>query len=97
MKTKQPGSRGPGRNAPRDPDAGKQSEDTPPSAEVTNPLDEDYADAGKPLIEGSPEARALHRRPPQARGELGVGTAGDAARPTKSGIHDKPIPPRGAM
>jgi hypothetical protein len=68
-----------------------------PSPATSNPTDEDYADAGKPLVAGSPEAIALHNRPPPARGELGVGTAGDAARPIKPGIHDKPIPPRGTM
>ena len=67
------------------------------SAADANPRDEYYTDQDKPLIAGSKEARALHDRPPPTKGELGVGTAGDAARPTKPGIHNKPIPPRGQM
>lgn len=59
--------------------------------------DEDYADHEKPLVAGSTEAKRLHRRPPKGKGQLGVGTGGDAARPGKAGIHGKPIPPRGHM
>jgi hypothetical protein len=68
-----------------------------PSPDTTNARDEDYANAGKPLVADSREAKALHENPPRAKGELGVGTAGDAARPTKMGIHDKPIPPRQSL
>jgi len=81
-------------SVPRDASSGEQPAERLPSPDTTNPRDEDYTDAGKPLVADSPEARALHARPPRAKGELGVGTAGDAARPIKSGLHDKPIPPR---
>jgi hypothetical protein len=85
---------------PRDPDAGNRSRtrgDEPRSAADANIPDEDYTDQDKPLVAGSQEARALHDKPPRTKGELGVGTAGDAARPSKPGIHNKPIPPRGQM
>jgi hypothetical protein len=84
---------------PRDPgrgEAGRRSTE-PKSAADVNPRDEYYTDKDKPLVAGSKPARALHDNPPPAKGELGVGTAGDAARPTKTGIHGKPIPPRGAL
>jgi hypothetical protein len=60
-------------------------------------LDEDYADREKPLVAGSDLAKALQDRPPKGKGQLGVGTAGDAARPSKTGIYGKPIPPRGKI
>ena len=85
---------------PRDSDLGDGAalrRNSPPSAADVNPLDEDYTDRGKPLVAGSREARALHDRPPPAKGELGVGTAGDSGRPTKPGIHGNPLPPRGNM
>lgn len=69
----------------------------PPSPADHNQPDEEYTDQEKPLVAGSREARALQDRPPSAPGELGVGTAGDAARPTKTGIYGKPIPPRGSL
>jgi hypothetical protein len=94
------GKRGAAPEVPRDRDAGTASRrrtDQPKSASDVNPRDEYYTDHDKPLVAGSREARALHDRPPPAKGELGVGTAGDAARPTKPGIHNKPVPPRGNM
>jgi hypothetical protein len=78
---------------PRDPPEREQSAERLPSPDTTNPRDEDYTDAGKPLVAGSPDAVALHARPPRTKGETGVGTAADAARPVKSALHDKPIPP----
>ena len=85
---------------PRDRDLDQPAQrdsDSPPAAADFNPPDENYTDQDKPLVAGSAEARALHDRPPKTKGTLGVGTAGDAARPTKPGIHSKPIPPRGGM
>jgi hypothetical protein len=85
---------------PRDADvdraAGGQS-DSPPAAADVNMPDEAYTDQDKPLVAGSREARKLHDQPPRTKGTLGVGTAGDAARPTKPGIHNKTVPPRGKM
>ncbi len=75
---------------------GDKSERTPSPAD-TNMPDEDYNDGDKPLVAGSREARALHDRPPPAPGELGIGTAGDAARPIKPGLHTKGVPPRGKL
>jgi hypothetical protein len=94
------GKRGAAPQVPRDRDAGTASRRRtaePKSASDVNPRDEYYTDQDKPLVAGSREARALHDRPPPTKGELGVGTAGDAARPTKPGIHNKPVPPRGNM
>lgn len=72
--------------------------DAPASAADRNPRDEEvYTDREKPLIGGSREARLLHDHPPKGEGQLDVGTAGDAARPSKPGIHGKPLPPRGDM
>lgn len=59
--------------------------------------DEDYTDREKPLIGGSDLAKARHDNPPKGKGQLGVGTAGDVARPSKTGIYGKPIPPRGSV
>lgn len=75
----------------------RRRRESPPSAADVNPRDEDYTDREKPLVAGSREARLLHENPPRAKGELGVGTAGDAARPIKPGIHGKPLPPRGNL
>jgi hypothetical protein len=89
-----------GAQVPRDADTGTKStrrKREPQSAADVNPRDEYYTDQDKPLVAGSKEARALHENPPPTKGELGVGTAGDAARPSKPGIHNKPIPPRGQM
>lgn len=46
------------------------------------------------LDENSPPARALHDRPPKGRGQLTVGSGGDAARPGKTGIAATSIQPR---
>lgn len=83
---------------PRDADIEDSANPTPspPSAADVNPRDEEiYTDREKPLVAGSREARLLHDNPPRTKGTLDVGTAGDAARPTKPGIHGKPLPPRG--
>lgn len=68
-----------------------------PAPDRVNLRDEDYSDRNKPLVAGSREARALHDNPPPTKGELGVGTAGDAARATKGGVHDTTIPPRQSL
>lgn len=59
--------------------------------------DEDYTDRDKPLLPKSAEAKRLQEHPPKGKGQLGVGTAGDAGRPTKEGVYGKPVPPRGHM
>lgn len=84
---------------PRDSDRGRAGRGSaePKAAADVNPRDEYYTDKDKPLVAGSRLAKALHKNPPTTKGELGVGTAGDAARPTKTGIHGKPIPPRGSL
>jgi hypothetical protein len=81
---------------PRDRDTDRADVETPSpqSAADSNIQDEDYTDREKPLVADSDAARALHDRPPRTKGGLGVGTAGDAARPTKTGIYGKPLPPR---
>jgi hypothetical protein len=76
----------------------KHRTDRVPSAADVNPRDEDvYTDRDKPLVAGSRDARALHDHPPKGKDQLEVGSAGDAARPIKTGIGGKPIPPRGNM
>ncbi|HZP58890.1 MAG TPA: hypothetical protein VFB27_01100 [Opitutaceae bacterium] len=81
---------------PRDPDVDVAASERPtPAPGSVNLRDEDLAAANKPLPEDSPLTQALNGHQPHAPGQLGVGTAGDPARPTKEGIHDKPIPPRG--
>ena len=59
--------------------------------------DEDYTDRDKPLLPKSVEAERLQDHPPAGKGQLGIGTAGDAGRPTKEGVEGKPIPPRGKL
>lgn len=68
-----------------------------PAARGDNMSDEDYANGDRPLLPDSATARALHARPPRGRDQLRTGTAGDAGRPSKEGIHNKPIPPRGQL
>lgn len=83
---------------PRDARTGDPDRKPPmPSPDAANAPDEIYTDRDKPLVSGSREAKALHNHPPRAKGELGVGTGGDAARPGKAGEHDKTLPPRGKM
>lgn len=59
--------------------------------------DEDYTDRDKPLLPDSTEAKRLQQNPPKGSGQLRIGTAGDAARPSKVGIYGKPVPPRGDL
>jgi hypothetical protein len=80
-----------------DDDPAAPRDDRAPAAGSVNILDEDYAASGKPLPPDSPIAKALHAHPPRAKDELDVGTAGDAARPTKDGITPTQIPPRGHL
>ena len=68
-----------------------------PAADGATMRDEDYAEQDQPLLPDSPAAKRLQARPPRGRDQLRVGTAGDAGRPTKEGIHDKPVPPRGRL
>ena len=92
--------RGNAPHVPRDADVGGNSRrrgSSPGSGADANPRDEYYTEKDKPLVAGSRDARALHDRPPPTKGELGVGTAGDAARASKTGIHNKPVPPRGRL
>lgn len=87
-------------SVPRDRDTDETSSrarEPMPSADETNAPDEIYTDQAKPLTPGSREERELHDRPRHGKGQLGVGTAGDSARPTKEGIHNKPLFPRGQM
>ena len=83
---------------PRDPDVdgspGASTDQPPPANSAGHDEGDTTRDHG--LIEGSPPAEALHRRPPE-RGQLTTGSGGDAARPGKEGIHGKPVPPRGHM
>jgi hypothetical protein len=70
--------------------------DSAPSPDRVNPRDEEiHTDREKPLVTGSRETEILHDNRRRAPGQLDVGTAGDAARPTKPGIHGKPLAPRG--
>ena len=68
-----------------------------PSPDTINIRDEDYPSANKPLPEDSLFAQKLHEHPPQGEDQLEVGSAGDAARPTKTGIMKPTLPPRGQM
>ena len=68
-----------------------------PSPDDVNAPDEFESGGDKPLPSDSKAAADLHDKPPGAKGELGVGSAGDAARPSKEGITGKPIPPRGGL
>jgi hypothetical protein len=68
--------------------------DVTPSPDTVNIRDEDYPSAGKPLLPGSPTARALQERPPAGDDQLRAGSAGDAARPSKTGIVNPSLPPR---
>jgi hypothetical protein len=94
-KAKRPGDINVPREAPLDDARSRQR--SPRAAADVNPPDEEFAEQDKPLVAGSRVARALHKRPPKTKGTLGVGTAGDAARPSKPGIHNKPIPRRGRL
>jgi hypothetical protein len=76
-------------------DAGTTPPTPPHDAEQWR--DEDYTDREKPLIGDSDLAKIRHENPPKGKDQLGVGTAGDAARPSKTGIYGKPIPPRGRV
>jgi hypothetical protein len=69
-----------------------------PSPDQVNAPDEYLAhDADQPLPPESVAGKTLHENPPKTKGQLGVGSAGDAARPTKEGISATTIPPRRDM
>lgn len=78
---------------PRDPDAGRVSEGetTPPRHHSAEGVDARVRGSLEP---DSPPARALHDHPPRGKGQLDVGTGGDAARPGKTGIAPTSIQPR---
>lgn len=78
---------------PRDPDAGQVSEGdtTPPRHHSAEGVDARVRGSLEP---DSPPARALHEHPPKGKGQLDVGTGGDAARPGKTGIAPTSIQPR---
>lgn len=82
---------------PRDPDvetAETSRSEVMPSPDTVNIRDEDYPAEGKPLQPESRAARVLHEHPPKGKDQLEVGSAGDAARPSKSGIMNTTLPPR---
>lgn len=80
----------------RDLDAAETSRrELTPAPDTVNARDEDYASAQKSLPPGSGVAEALHARPPRGEDQLEVGSAGDAARPGKTGIVNPALPPRG--
>ena len=82
----------------RDVDTAESSRrDVMPSPDTVNMPDEDYPMTHKPLPAESDAARALHDRPPKGKDQLEVGSAGDAARPMKTGIMNPNLPPRGQM
>jgi hypothetical protein len=85
---------------PRDQDlasAASSRREVTPSPDTVNIRDEDYAGAetDKPLPADSPATQALHEQPPRGRDQLQPGSAGDAARPSKTGIMNPTLPPRG--
>lgn len=85
---------------PRDPDvdtAADNSSEVMPSPDTVNIADEDYPSDDKPLLPESAAARKLHENPPKGSDQLEVGSAGDAARPSKTGIMNTTLPPRGQM
>jgi hypothetical protein len=84
---------------PRDPDVDTDhgESEVMPSPDTVNIADEDYPSDDKPLLPESPAARKLHENPPQGTDQLEVGSAGDAARPSKTGIMNTTLPPRGQM
>ena len=93
-KTKPSSARRPSRlEVPRDADAGQFSErdTTLPRHHSAEGVD---ARVRGSLEADSPPARALHARPPQGKGQLDVGTGGDAARPGKTGVAPTSIQPR---
>ncbi|ACB73486.1 hypothetical protein [Opitutus terrae] len=86
--------------APRDPEVDtveSSRRSVTPSPDTVNLRDEDYPAVDQPLVAGSREARALHQNPPRRPDQLEAGGAGDAARPSKTGIMKPPLPPRGQM
>lgn len=78
---------------PRDPDAGQFSErdTTLPRHHSAEGVDARVRGSLEP---DSPPARALQDRPPRGKGQLAVGSGGDAARPGKTGISPTSIQPR---
>jgi hypothetical protein len=85
---------------PRDPDVDtteSSRRNVTPSPDNVNIKDEDYVSAAKPLSSDSPEVGILHSRTKEADDQLEVDSAGDAARPTKTGIMNPALPPRSEM
>ena len=78
---------------PRDPDAGRTDDSESPLPRHHSARGEAKRVRGT-LDADSPPARALHERPPRGRGQLTVGSGGDAARPGKTGIAATSIQPR---
>jgi hypothetical protein len=82
----------------RDPDTAASSRRSiTPSPDTVNIRDEDYpsAETERPLPADSPVAAVLHEQPPHGRDQLQTGSAGDAARPSKTGVMRPTLPPRG--
>jgi hypothetical protein len=82
------------RSVPRDSDAGDTAASRPTAPRHHSSRGTEARLRGS-LDPESPPARALHKRPPRGKGQLGVGTGGDAARPGKTGIAPTSIRPRG--
>ena len=97
---KQSSSRPKDPTVPRDRDVDtteNSRRDVMPSPDTVNMPDEDYPMTHKPLPAESEATRALHDRPPKGKDQLEVGSAGDAARPMKTGIRNPNLPPRAQM
>jgi len=79
---------------PRDADAGHTDEASRPTRPGHHSARGEAKRVRGTLDADSPPARALHDRPPKGRGQLTVGSGGDAARPGKTGISATSIQPR---
>lgn len=80
-------------SVPRDADAGRDTDSKPVRPGHHSARGEAKRVRGT-LDADSPPARALHDRPPKGRGQLTVGSGGDAARPGKTGVAATSIQPR---
>jgi hypothetical protein len=94
MRKSKPASASKRLTVPRDADAGDDSKSTPTPPRRHSTVGKRARVRGS-LEPDSPPARALHEHPPRGRGQLDVGTGGDAARPGKTGIAPTSIQPRG--